>query len=474
MTSKNEQAGVWVRVSTADQTEANQVPDIERHCAAHGYTIARRYELNDKSASKGAQQSYQDQVFEDIRNGEFRVLVAWATDRVERRGPEALFGFIRKIKDAGGRIEFIKDPLAGTEDMSGEAVTALAAVIDHQESVRRSERQRISVEAAKSRGALYSVIPWAMATEGAKGHKQIVPTDLCRAVVPQIFDRCIEGMSLAQIAAWLDSEGIPTRRGTERWSESTVRWIIRQQAYAGRWVNRKGETIQRCEAVVSPSTFDRAQAALKNREKKGPNSKVPPLLAKVKCNRCGSPMYRVRSGNPGNKRYYYRCYGRMPQRHGCGQMVPLAQTDTIIITRVFMTSTEPYRTRQWVEGTNYDDEISDIKQTIREVADAERFEELPELQAKLAELRRKNEEEATAGHYEYTDTGITVGDYFDSLDLDGKREYLKTRDIRVEKVSNPPLEPGASVGIRVIIDGVDHGVYPYPPKMPATDKNNGN
>ena len=106
MTSKNEQAGVWVRVSTADQTEANQVPDIERHCAAHGYTIARRYELNDKSASKGAQQSYQDQVFEDIRNGEFRVLVAWATDRVERRGPEALFGFIRKIKDAGGRIEF--------------------------------------------------------------------------------------------------------------------------------------------------------------------------------------------------------------------------------------------------------------------------------------------------------------------------------------------------------------------------------
>ena len=57
MTSRNEPAGVWVRVSTADQSEASQVPDVEGHCQAKGYRIKRRYELNDKSASKGEQQA---------------------------------------------------------------------------------------------------------------------------------------------------------------------------------------------------------------------------------------------------------------------------------------------------------------------------------------------------------------------------------------------------------------------------------
>lgn len=464
MTSKNEPApvgvlldvGAWVRVSTAGQDEEHQVPDLERYCAAHGYRIAKWYRLNDKSASKGEQQSYQDEAVEDIREGTIKAVVCWNSDRVERRGPEKLFKWLREIKDAGGRLESTSEPLLGTEDLSGEAVTALNAVISHQESVKRAERQRISIQAAKSRGALYSIIPWAMATVGDKGHKKITPTDLAREVVPQIFDRCIDGQSLADIAEWLDAEGIPTRRGTDHWSESTVRWIIRQRAYAGRWVNRKGETIQRCEAVIEPSTFDRAQVALKTRQKKGPTSKTPPQLSTVKCAQCGSPMYRVHSGNPGQKRYYYRCYGRMPQRKGCGNMVPLVELDQLIRAWVYLGQTMPYRTRQWVKGTNYDDEISDVKQDIRELTEAERFEELPPLYAKLAELRELNED-AEPGHYEPVDTGLTIAEHFAELDEAGKREYLATFDIRVEK----GIALNGAKGARLVIDGQDWGVWPY-------------
>ena len=57
MTRANEAAGVWVRVSTGGQDEAQQVPAVEGHCDQHGYTIAKRYELNDRSASKGEQQA---------------------------------------------------------------------------------------------------------------------------------------------------------------------------------------------------------------------------------------------------------------------------------------------------------------------------------------------------------------------------------------------------------------------------------
>ena len=78
---------------------------------------------------------------------------------------------------------------------------------------------------------------------------------------------------------------------------------------------------------------------------------------------------------------------------------------------------------------------------------------LPELQAKLSELRSR---ETIPGHYEKRDTGITVGEYFNNLDFEGMREYLRTRDIRAEKVPD---------GIRLVVDGaevwfgpVSHGV----------------
>ena len=84
---------------------------------------------------------------------------------------------------------------------------------------------------------------------------------------------------------------------------------------------------------------------------------------------------------------------------------------------------------------------------------------MPALQAKLEDYRSRD---TVPGHYNSIDTGMTEGDYFDSLDAEGKGKTPETRNIRVEKAT-PALEPGASKGIRKIIDGEDLGVYPYPP-----------
>ena len=132
-----------------------------------------------------------------------------------------------------------------------------------------------------------------------------------------------------------------------------------------------------------------------------------------------------------------------------------------------MTSTEQRRTREWVKGENWDSQIADIVESLHELDPTkEGYDDRhAALVAQLREYQRRNEEEAIAGGWEETDTGITVGEHFDGLDDKGKCEYLKTRDIRVEKVLNPPLEPGASRGIRVIIDDYDHGIFPYQPQM---------
>jgi site-specific DNA recombinase len=155
-------------VSSGGQGEANQGPDVEQHCQAHGYSVARRYVLNDKSASKGEQQATLDEMLEDMREGTIEVLVCWHSDRLERRGPEALFRLLRQVRDAGGRIESTQEPLFGTGDMSGEAVTALGAVIAHQKSVHLAEQMKLAHKRIKANGGVPNRAPWGFMIEGEK------------------------------------------------------------------------------------------------------------------------------------------------------------------------------------------------------------------------------------------------------------------------------------------------------------------
>ena len=132
-------------------------------------------------------------------------------------------------------------------------------------------------------------------------------------------------------------------------------------------------------------------------------------------------------------------------------MVDYETTEFIVASQIFVHSAEPHTIKTWVDGQNWDDQISNVKQDIREAADAERFEDMPALQTKLADYRSR---QSVPGHYDEVETGQTVGAHFWSLDNDGKRAYLATRDIRVEKI---PAGVNPS-GIRVVIDGQEHDV----------------
>jgi DNA invertase Pin-like site-specific DNA recombinase len=395
-----EPAGTWVRVSTGGQDEANQVPDIERHCEAHGYSVTRKYELNDKSASKGKQQAKLDEMLHDMRNGTIRVLVCWHSDRLERRGSEYVFRLLAQVRDAGGRIESVKEPLFGAEDMTGEAMTELGSVIAHQYSVHLSEQVKLAHDRIRANGAVGpGGTPWGFRVVGPKYAKLLFPTDLCREYVPQIFARCIAGESCRDIAVWLDAEGVPPKRG-EKWHEGSVRKLIHNRVYAGRQQNEdKTETLTRCELVVSPDVWDRANEALSNRPHRGPvNKDNRPMLASLKCARCeNSPVYHIRlKSRSGKSYYYYRCAGRGAQRKGCGNMVAYNFTEAIVSTVITLISTQSHRTREWVEGLNWDAEIFDVKQDMREAVEAEDFGRLAELQVKLSELRSRK---VTKGHW---------------------------------------------------------------------------
>jgi hypothetical protein len=389
----------------------------------------------------------------DMRDGTIKVLVCWHSDRLERRGPEYVFRLLAQVRDADGRIESTKEPMFGQTDMSGEALTALGAVISHQYSVHLGEQVRASHERIRVNEAVGpGGIPWGYVAVGPRLNKRLVATDLCRKYAPQIFQRVIAGESYRSIATWLDSENVPPKRAAS-WHEGSVRKLIRNRVYAGRWQNEdKTRTTTESEAVISAETFDRANAAIKRQPDRKPAKHVS-MLANLKCARCeDSPMNRIGIKDRHGRKtyYYYRCTGRGAGRKGCGNMVPFDYTEQIVSTVVRVLSSEPHHTRRWIEGESFLSEISNVKQDMREAVEAEEFDRLPGLQQEIAGLRIK-QENAVKGHWQYEDSGITVGQHFASLDKAGQRDYLKTHDIRVEKVA--PMN--GTPGIRLVIDGVD-------------------
>jgi DNA invertase Pin-like site-specific DNA recombinase len=458
--------GAWVRVSTGGQDEANQVSDIQRHCAEHGYRIAKWYELNDKSASKGEQQVKLDEMLGDMRLGVITVLVCWHSDRVERRGPEALFRLLRQAREAGGGIESTKEPLLGTDDLSGEAMTALGAIISRHYSVHLGEQVKLAHQRIKANGGLVAGgTPWGYVIAGEKYNKTIVPTDLCREIVPLIFQHCIDGDSCFTIAEWLDSIGVRPTRG-EKWSQGSVHRIITNMTYAGRrqdegtlkpngLPSRKNrKTIMTCEAVITLDVWRRANEALRNRPQRGHGTaaKLPDraLLINLKCARCGAPMWRITAGRTGQqKRLYYRCYGQGPQRKGCGNMIRLERLDEMVIARMLVWHDQHYTIRTWVEGEDWQADIESIAQDIREIDPVEMALN-PEITRRhtelMAQLADYTSREVIDGNWDEIDTGITKGMYFYDLNPEGRREYLKACDIRAEKA-------GCCGGIRVVIDG---------------------
>ncbi len=272
-----------------------------------------------------------------------------------------------------------------------------------------------------------------------------------------MLKRCIAGDSCRTIASWLDSEGVKPEKG-KKWDEDVIRRLIKNPVYCGRRLGWKDAPLLTNEAVVSVDLWDRANKALSNRPKRGPKvplkNPVKPMLAKLKCARCGSPMYRIHAGSRDKGKYfYYRCAGKGPQRKGCGNMVSYERLEEFVIAWFATDNYEPYRTRTWVEGKNWDAEITGIRRVMSELDPESEEDEAKRdsLKAQLREYRRKNEEEATEGGYEYSKvynldgSVMTVSQHFSNLDNDGKRDYLMDHDIRAEKAADDD--------ILVIIDG---------------------
>jgi DNA invertase Pin-like site-specific DNA recombinase len=132
---------IWARVSTDEQSTANQLDALRALAATRGYRVTREFVL-EESAWNGKQQAQLFKAQEAARLGEYSILLTWALDRLSRQGPEAMLRIFRQFGELGCRVISLQEPWTEVPAEVLPLLLSLTGWVAEQESRRRSERTK--------------------------------------------------------------------------------------------------------------------------------------------------------------------------------------------------------------------------------------------------------------------------------------------------------------------------------------------
>ncbi len=163
---KAKRAAIYLRVSTADQTTANQRRELEAAAAARGWTIASVFEDHAVSGSKGREQRPQlDLMLKDAVRGRFDVVMVWAVDRLGRSLPD-LVSSMQELQAASVDL-FIMQQALDTTTPAGRAMFGMLAVFSEFERCMIQSRVKSGLDRAKAAGVKLGRPKTSAATERA-------------------------------------------------------------------------------------------------------------------------------------------------------------------------------------------------------------------------------------------------------------------------------------------------------------------
>jgi DNA invertase Pin-like site-specific DNA recombinase len=466
-----EQAGIWLRVSTGGQNEANQEPDNRRHCAERSYGIAAIYTVHGKSAYKAEQDPDWQRVVKDVKTGKIQVVVIWVVDRLDRGNILHAIPMVNAVLEVGGRIEFSGQPYIDLTTMAGRMAFANLCEMAHEESKIKSGRIRNKHSELRALNALIGRPPFGyrvVCLEGCgpvngKHHhpKTLEPDPYLASYVLGMVDRAIAGQTRTSICEWLEANKIrPPGKDTPMWQPKSVRDILSNPALIGRRKDSKGKTILRFTPILDDMDKWRAlQHKLDSMPSKAVFANDDALLSGVVfCDKCGGIMHRRRIYNvrkDGSRQYnvYYRCDGPVRKWSTCKNMIPLAAAEAEALEQIMIFSEWPYITHDYIPGrTDYRDEMDDIEAQI-DALDKRDPEYINKVMTLHGDLRSYELKQPEPGRYTPIVTDKTFAEMWESWDIPTRRQYLidegikvfiapGTHEVRVEGLSMPGTVAG--------------------------------
>jgi DNA invertase Pin-like site-specific DNA recombinase len=182
---KLKRAALYLRVSTGEQTTANQRQALEAVAAQRAWEIVATYEDAGISGSKGRdKRPGLDAALKDAARGKFDVLCAWSVDRLGR----SLVDLVTGLQDLhAARVDlFLHEQALDTTTAAGRAMFGMMGVFAEFERAMIVSRVNAGMARAKA--------------TGTKSGKAIGRPRVTRKVEAQITEQLALGYGVIKVA----------------------------------------------------------------------------------------------------------------------------------------------------------------------------------------------------------------------------------------------------------------------------------
>jgi len=151
MASKALRVGIYLRVSTADQTVENQRQDLLRVAEQRGWVLVDTFVDHGISGIKGREQRPEfDRLCKDAAAGKLDLIAAWSIDRIGRSIGH-LVQFLQELREQKVDLYLHKQSV-DTSTAAGRAFLNMAAVFAEFEREIMVERINAGLARARERG----------------------------------------------------------------------------------------------------------------------------------------------------------------------------------------------------------------------------------------------------------------------------------------------------------------------------------
>jgi DNA invertase Pin-like site-specific DNA recombinase len=204
----------YVRVSTEEQADsgaglAAQRQVIEREVERREWLLVRLFQDSASGKSLRGRPGL-EKALQTLESGEADALVVAKLDRLSRSITD--FGALLERAAKKGWAPVVLDLGVDATTPSGELVANVMASVAQWERRAIGQRTKDALAVKRQQGVRL-------------GRPSLIPA----GVVHTITALRDEGMSLREIAARLNEEGVPTGQGGKRWYASTVRTVLRSR-----------------------------------------------------------------------------------------------------------------------------------------------------------------------------------------------------------------------------------------------------
>ncbi|MDI9367677.1 MAG: recombinase family protein [Thermotogota bacterium] len=319
MPFRKKRAAIYARYSSQHQTELSVEGQTERileYCKKNGFEIVKEYADRGISAFLIEKRLDFQKLIQDAMESKFDYVIVWSTDRFARSRLDA-----RKYKELlaeyGIKVVSVSEPsIEGPENILLESNQEMLAEYFAAKLARDSMRGMITK--AKKGQYLGGIVPFGYRKVKVNENDWGFEIDEKEAkVVRKIFEMRAEGVSIMQIARYMNQAGWKTRRG-KAFTNASIDWILSNEKYKGIYTfnnrNKKGRFNYYKEEVVRVSMPDLAIVPpnLWQKVQKMPGVQRQPKLlyllsGKLKCGECGYPLVGSSYGGKKNQGGAYLC-----------------------------------------------------------------------------------------------------------------------------------------------------------------------